>query len=72
MSVANTWTGVFDDRGRYSTSDVPYGFLPLRFEPSEMTAVNPAGGSWRAHNTSYRIARGTRWSSSKSGCSSSR
>ncbi|MDE2718852.1 MAG: 6-bladed beta-propeller [Chloroflexota bacterium] len=110
MSVANIWTGVFDDRGRYwrevshsdtqpgfpppegltswtgrhyykshdlssgaidsvqlgetrfqiysySTPDVPFGFLPLRFEPFEMTAVNPAGGFWRAHNTSYRIAR---------------
>ncbi|MYG35210.1 MAG: 6-bladed beta-propeller [Gemmatimonadetes bacterium] len=110
MSVASTWTGVFDDRGRYwrevshsgnqpgfpppvgltswtgrhyykshdlssgaidsvqlgetrfqiysySTPDVPFGFLPLRFEPFEMTAVNPAGGFWRAHNTSYRIAR---------------
>ena len=41
----------------YSTPDVPFGFLPLRFEPFEMTAVNPAGGFWRAHNTSYRIAR---------------
>ncbi|MYB07473.1 MAG: 6-bladed beta-propeller, partial [Gemmatimonadetes bacterium] len=110
MSVASTWTGVFDDRGRYwrevshsdnqpgfpppvgltswtgrhyykshdlssgaidsvqlgearfqiysySTPDVPFGFLPLRFEPFEMTAVHPAGGFWRAHNTSYRIAR---------------
>ncbi len=110
MSVTSTWTGVFDDRGRYwrevshsdnepgfpppagltswtgrhyyksydlssgaidsvqlgetrlqiysySTPDVPFGFLPLRFEPFEMIAVNPAGGFWRARNTSYRIAR---------------
>ena len=41
----------------YSTPDVPFGFLPLRFEPFEMTLVNPAGGFWRAHNQSYRIAR---------------
>ena len=110
MSVTSTWTGVFDDRGRYwravshsdnepgfpppmgltswtgrhyyksydlfsgaidsvqlgeprfqiyaySRPDVPFGFLPLRFEPFEMIAVNPPGGFWRAHNTSYRIAR---------------
>ena len=41
----------------YSTPDVPFGFLPLRFQPFEMIRVNPAGGFWRAHNTSYRIAR---------------
>ena len=41
----------------YSTPDVPFGFLPLRFEPFEMIAVNPAGGFWRAHSMSYRIAR---------------
>ena len=111
MSVASTWTGVFDDQGRYwrevshsdnqpgfpppvgltswtrrhyyksydlsteaidsvhlgevvfriyaySTPAVPYfGLLPLRFQPFEMIAVNPAGGFWRAHSTSYRIAR---------------
>ena len=41
----------------YSTPDVPFGFLPLRFEPFEMIVVNPAGGFWRAHSASYRIAR---------------
>ncbi len=41
----------------YSTPDVPFGFLPLHFQPFEMIRVNPAGGFWRAHNTSYRIAR---------------
>ena len=41
----------------YSTPDVPFGFLPLRFEPFEMILVNPAGGFWRAHSMSYRIAR---------------
>lgn len=40
-----------------STPDVPVGFLPLHFQPFEMIRVNPAGGFWRAHNTSYRIAR---------------
>ena len=110
MILTSTWTGVFDDRGRYwrevshsdnepdfpppagltswtgrhyyksydlssgaidsvylgeprfrifaySTPDVPFGFLPLRFEPFESIVVNPAGGFWRAHGTSYRIAR---------------
>ena len=41
----------------YSTPDVPFGFLPLRFEPFEMIVVNPTGGFWRAHSESYRIAR---------------
>ena len=41
----------------YSTPEVPFGFLPLRFEPFEMIVVNPTGGFWRAHSTSYRIAR---------------
>ena len=41
----------------YSTPDAPFGFLPLRFDPFEMIVVNPAGGFWRAHSTSYRIAR---------------
>ena len=41
----------------YSTPDVPFGFLPLRFQPFEMIAVNAAGGFWRAHSMSYRIAQ---------------
>ena len=41
----------------YSTPDAPFGFLPLRFAPYEMIVVNPAGGFWRAHSRSYRIAR---------------
>ena len=110
MRLASTWTGVFDDRGRYwrevshsenapgfpppmgltswagrhyykshdlssgaidsvqvgearfriyayATPDAPFGLLPLRFEPFEMIVVHPAGGFWRAHSTSYRIAR---------------
>lgn len=43
----------------YATPEVPFGFLPLRFEPFEMIVVNPAGGFWRAHSTSYRIAQTT-------------
>ena len=110
MSLLSTWTGTFDNRGRYwrdtshsdeqpsfppppglsswterhyyksydlssgaidsvylgeagfriyaySTPDVPFGFLPLRFQASEMIVVNPSGGFWRAHSASYRIAR---------------
>ena len=41
----------------YSTPDVPFGFLPLPFQPFEMIVVNPAGGFWRGHSMSYRIAR---------------
>ena len=40
----------------YPTS-TGWGFLPLRFEPSRLTAVNPSGGFWNAYTPWYRIAR---------------
>ena len=33
------------------------GSLDIPFEAFEMTAVNPSGGFWSAHNASYSIAR---------------
>ena len=50
---------VLDQQGH-----VPFGREPglpapagTEFEAFEMVVVNPSGGFWRAHNTSYRIAR---------------
>lgn len=40
----------------YSTPDHQL-FFPLWFEASELFAVNPFGGFWRANTASYRIAR---------------
>ncbi len=109
MSYTPTWTGAFDNRGRYwhdithsddepsaafpnglssstgrhyyKSYDLASGaidsvylgevsvrsyaystpdhqlFLPLRFEASELVAVNPSGGFWRANSASHRIAR---------------
>ena len=41
----------------YSTPDVRWGFLDIRFEASEVVVVNPSGGLWRANSAAYRIAR---------------
>ena len=109
MSHTPTWTGAFDNRGRYwndilHSDEVPSDspppglssstgrhyhksydlssgvidsvylgevglrsyaystpdhqlFFPLWFEASELVAVNPFGGFWRANSASYRIAR---------------
>ena len=40
----------------YSTPDHQL-FFPLWFEASDLFAVNPFGGFWRANTASYRIAR---------------
>ena len=41
----------------YSTPDVRWGFLDIRFEALEMVEVNPSGGFWRANSAAYRITR---------------
>ena len=43
----------------YSTPEILWGFLDIRFEASEPVVVNPSGGFWRAKTAEYRIARTT-------------
>ena len=41
----------------YSTPTILWGFLDLPFDASEISAVNPSGGLWRANSAAYSIAR---------------
>lgn len=57
-AVDSVYIGEFSGRSyAYSTPEIVWGYMNIRFEASDRTIVNPSGGFWRANTAEYRIAR---------------
>ena len=41
----------------YSTPEIVWGYLNIRYEASDRIILSPSGGFWRANTAEYRIAR---------------
>lgn len=56
-AIDSVYVGEFGRRFYAYTAGTRGGSLEIPFEAFEITAVDPSGGFWGAHNASYRIAR---------------
>lgn len=57
-AVDSVYVGEFSGPSyAYSTPQIVWGYLDIRFEATDRIIVNPSGGFWRVNTAEYRIAR---------------